>query len=50
MTVVKARSRKHSTDLRTYEITERGLVVGGPLADYQGIISGVPRLRRKDET
>ena len=50
MTVIKARSRKHSTDLRTYEITERGVVVGGPLADYQGIISGVPRLRRKDET
>jgi circadian clock protein KaiC len=50
MTVIKARSRKHSTDLRTYEITERGLVVGGPLAGYQGIISGVPRLRRKDET
>jgi circadian clock protein KaiC len=50
MTVVKARSRKHSVDLRTYEITERGLVVGGPLAGYQGIISGVPRLRRKDET
>ncbi len=45
MTVIKARSRKHLSDLRTYEITERGIVVGGPLADYQGIISGVPRRR-----
>src|SRR5207244_2677458 len=48
MTVIKTRSRKHSSDLRTYEITERGIVVGGPLADYQGIISGVPQLRRRD--
>jgi circadian clock protein KaiC len=48
MTVIKARSRKHPIDLRTYEITERGMVVGGPLADYQGIISGVPR--RRDES
>jgi circadian clock protein KaiC len=48
MTVIKARSRKHSSDLRTYEITERGIVVGGPLADYQGIISGVPQRRRRD--
>jgi circadian clock protein KaiC len=47
MTVIKARSRKHPIDLRTYEITERGIVVGGPLADYQGIISGVPRRRHE---
>ena len=28
MTVIKARSRKHPSDLRRYEITERGIVVG----------------------
>jgi circadian clock protein KaiC len=48
MAVIKTRSRKHPTDLRSYEITERGIVVGGPLADYQGIISGAPRRRRPD--
>jgi len=48
MTVIKARSRKHPIDLRTYEITERGIVVGGPLADYQGIISGVPQRRLRE--
>src|SRR5207244_5020707 len=48
MTVIKTRSRRHSSDLRTYEITERGIVVGGPLADYQGIISGVAQRRRCD--
>src|SRR5260370_31983065 len=45
VTVIKTRSRKHPTDIRTYEVTERGIVVGGRLADYQGIISGVPQRR-----
>jgi circadian clock protein KaiC len=47
ITVIKTRSRPHSHDLRTYEITERGLVVNGPLSGYQGIISGVPQRRGK---
>src|SRR6266852_4825254 len=46
MTVIKTRSRKHPSDIRTYEITDRGIVVGDRLSDYQGIISGVPQLRR----
>jgi circadian clock protein KaiC len=49
ITVIKTRSRQHSTDIRTFEITKRGLVVGGPLLDYQGIITGVPQ-RRLHET
>jgi hypothetical protein len=48
VTVIKTRSRKHPTDIRTYEVTERGIVVGGPLADYHGIISGVPQRRLRD--
>jgi len=48
VTVIKTRSRKHPTDIRTYEVTERGIVVGGPLVDYQGIISGVPQRRLRD--
>ncbi len=48
VTVIKTRSRKHPTDIRTYEVTERGIVVGGPLADYQGIISGVPQRRLRE--
>ena len=46
MTVIKTRSRPHSHDLREYEITERGLVVKGPLTGYEGIISGAPQRRR----
>ncbi len=50
MTVIKTRSRRHPSDLRLYEITERGIVVGELLKDYQGIITGVPQLRGKNDT
>jgi hypothetical protein len=43
--VVKSRSRKHSEDLRSYEITEQGIVVGPRLNEYHGLISGVPQRR-----
>lgn len=46
MTVIKTRSRRHSSDLRSYEITERGIVVGERFSDYQGIISGVAHRRQ----
>lgn len=45
MTIVKARSRKHSDELRLYEITKTGMVVGDALPEYEGIITGLPRLR-----
>ena len=45
MTVIKTRSRKHLPDLRSYQITERGIVVGEPFSHYRGIIGGIPQLR-----
>jgi circadian clock protein KaiC len=50
MTVVKTRSRRHPSDLRLYEITDQGIIVGELLRDYQGIISGVPRRRSRATT
>ncbi|MGI9145940.1 MAG: RAD55 family ATPase [Chloroflexota bacterium] len=47
ITVVKMRGSAHDTALRTYEVTEHGLVLGEELTDYVGIISGVAR-RRED--
>jgi hypothetical protein len=41
------RGSEHSKALRTYEITEHGLVLGEPLTDYFGIVTGVAR-RRED--
>jgi circadian clock protein KaiC len=44
MTVVKTRGRAHSSELRRYEVTSRGVVVGDVVRDYEGLITGVPRL------
>ncbi len=40
--VVKMRGGDHSKDIREYEITSEGLVVGERLADYRDLISGLP--------
>ena len=45
MTVVKMRRSQHSKDLREYEMTAHGLEIGEPLTEYEGIITGVARLR-----
>jgi circadian clock protein KaiC len=42
ISVVKMRGSEHSRELRTYDITRRGIVVGEMLAGYRGIITGVP--------
>lgn len=47
MAVIKVRGSDHSHEFRTYEITPNGVVVGGALKEYDGIITGVPTLRAK---
>jgi KaiC/GvpD/RAD55 family RecA-like ATPase len=43
MAVVKVRGSTHSKDLRTFEITERGIVVGETLDGYEGLLTGGPK-------
>jgi circadian clock protein KaiC len=45
--VIKMRGSEHSHEFRTYEVTPTGVVIGGPLTEYDGIITGVPTLRAK---
>jgi circadian clock protein KaiC len=45
LAIVKMRRSAHAHDLRTYAITPEGIVVSEPLRDFQGILSGAPRLR-----
>ncbi len=45
MAVIKMRGSEHSHMLRLYELTSQGVSVGGDLIQYDGIITGVPRLR-----
>jgi circadian clock protein KaiC len=47
MAVIKMRGSDHSHEFRTYEVTSKGVFVGGPLKEYDGIITGVPTLRGK---
>jgi circadian clock protein KaiC len=44
MTVIKTRGRKHSSEIRAYEVTDRGLVLGEVLRQYRGLITSVPEL------
>jgi circadian clock protein KaiC len=45
LTVIKTRGRKHSSDLRAYEITNHGIMVGEVLKQYRGLITAIPELR-----
>jgi circadian clock protein KaiC len=45
LAVIKMRGSDHTHEFRTYEVTAKGVVVGGPLTEYDGIITGVPTLR-----
>jgi circadian clock protein KaiC len=42
MTVIKVRGSAHSTDLRSYDITESGIVVGEILSSFDGLLTGSP--------
>lgn len=41
----KMRGSGHTHEIRTYEITAKGAVVGVPLRNYHGISSGIPDFR-----
>ena len=47
MAVIKMRGSDHSHEFRSYEVTAKGVVVGGSLTEYDGIITGVPTLHAK---
>jgi circadian clock protein KaiC len=47
MAVIKMRGSDHSHEFRRYEVTQRGVIVGDSLKQYDGIITGVPTLRAK---
>ena len=49
MAVIKMRGSDHSHEIRSYEITARGVVVGPALKEYDGIITGMPFLRAKHD-
>jgi circadian clock protein KaiC len=46
MAVVKVRGSAHSNELRLFEITDAGIIIGEPVQDYEGLLSGRPTLAR----
>jgi circadian clock protein KaiC len=44
MAVVKVRASAHRQDLRLFEITADGIVVGDRIGNYQGLLTGSPHL------
>jgi circadian clock protein KaiC len=42
MTVVKVRASAHSKDMRAFEVTDRGIVMGETLGRYEGLLTGSP--------
>ncbi len=42
VSVIKKRTGRHEETIREFRITERGLSLGGPLEEFQGILRGVP--------
>jgi hypothetical protein len=45
LAIHKMRGSHHSHEFLTYEITSQGAVIGGPLRNYRGILTGVPELQ-----
>jgi circadian clock protein KaiC len=44
MAVVKVRGSAHSKDMRAFEITAEGIVMGEKLGSYEGLLTGSPEL------
>ena len=49
MAVVKVRGSAHRKELRAFEITEDGIVVGETLGDYVGLLTGQPEVTKGTE-
>jgi circadian clock protein KaiC len=43
LSVIKKRSGAHEDTIRELSMTTRGVVVGAPLVDFQGVMTGVPQ-------
>ena len=44
MSVIKKRTSAHEDTIREYRIDKRGLTLGEPLMEFQGVLRGVPEL------
>ena len=43
ISVIKKRSGAHETAIRELQLSERGIQIGSPLQEFEGVLTGVPR-------
>lgn len=46
LAVVKVRGSAHSSEIRRYEISDDGIIIGDQVLDYEGILGGQPTLKK----
>ncbi len=49
ISVLKKRTGKHERSIREYRIDQGGIVLGQPLAEFRGVLTGVPVYQGKDQ-
>jgi circadian clock protein KaiC len=49
MSVVKVRGSSHSTEIRRFDITDEGIVIGDRVSDFEGILGGQPTRKQNDQ-
>lgn len=47
MAVVKVRASSHSTEIRRFDITDEGIVIGDRVSDFEGILGGQPTRKKQ---
>jgi circadian clock protein KaiC len=50
ISVVKNRSEEHERVIREFEISKRGIRIGSPLRQFQGVLTGNPEFSGEAET
>jgi circadian clock protein KaiC len=45
VSVAKSRTTDHETSIREFLLTEEGVKIGNPLADFEGVLTGLPNYR-----
>ena len=49
VSVIKKRAGAHEDTIREFQISNSGLVLGAPLEGFQGVLTGVPEYKGRDE-
>jgi len=47
ISVVNSRTAAHEHSIREFRLTSKGMQVGEPLTDFEGVLTGVPAYRGK---